>query len=245
VVNTSLVPRRHRAIAKGACQVVLLAAAFGSTCAFSAAARAEPRFEAGGRLGYAVHLGELESGTDLSQLTLGRVPLWVDLGVRLTPAISIASYLEVGAGLPGRALARDCDAYEALGTSCEAETGALRIGLQSQLHLAPGAAIDPWLGLTAGYEWMAFELELEQSDDASELNRGVHGFELGLQGGADFRISSRAGLGPFAALTFGRYHSYVAECDGECGVVSRSSGEIAEPSLHGALVLGVRVVVLP
>jgi hypothetical protein len=248
VVNASpeLRHRRDHAVAKRARQVLLFAAAFGSTCAFAVVARAEPpRFEAGGRLGYALHLGELESGTDLSELTPGRVPLWVDLGVRLSPAISIASYLEVGAGIPGRVLARDCDAYEALGTSCDAETGALRIGIQSQLHLAPGAAIDPWVGLTAGYEWMAFELELEQSDDASELNRGVHGFELGLQGGADFRISSRAGLGPFAGLTFGRYHSYVAECDGECGVVSRSSGEIAEPSLHGALVLGVRVVVLP
>ncbi len=208
-------------------------------------AQAEPRFEAGGRLGYALHLGALESGTDLSELTLGRVPLWVDLGVRLTHAVSIASYLEVGPGVPGRLLERDCDAYRALGTECDAQTGSLRIGLQSQLHLAPGAAIDPWVGLMAGYEWLAFELELERSGDSSELARGVHGFELGLQGGADFRISSSVGLGPFAALTFGRYHSYVSECEGECGVVPRASGEIAKPSLHEAIVLGVRVVVLP
>ena len=208
-------------------------------------AAAEPRFEAGGRLGYALHLGELESGTALADITPGRVPLWVDLGVRLTPALSLASYLEVGAGLPGRGLERECDVYESDDIACEAETGTLRIGFQSQLHLAPGAELDPWVGLTAGYEWMVFQLELDAFDDVSELSHGAHGFEFGLQGGADYRLSSGAALGPFASIALGRYHSYVVECEGECGEVPRSSGDIAKPSLHTSLMFGVRVVVLP
>lgn len=223
----------------------MCSAALAGTLAVSELAHADPRFEAGARLGYALHLGELESGAELAGMTPGRVPLWLDLGVRLTPAISIAPYLEVGAGLPGRSLERECDVYESDGTACRAETGTLRIGLQSQLHLAPGARLDPWVGLTAGYEWMVFDLELETSGDASELAHGAHGFEFGLQGGADYHISSRVGLGPFTALTLGSYHSYVVECKGECGEVPRSSGEIAEPSLHASLVFGVRVVVLP
>lgn len=243
--SLDLYHRRDRAFArtKTARAGLVFAAVLGAAFFASPHARAEPRFEAGGRLGYAIHLGELESGTDLSEMTPGRVPLWVDLGVRLTPAISLGAYLEVGPGIPGRALTRDCDAYEALRISCDAQVGTLRLGIQSQLHLAPGKPLDPWIGLTAGYEWTGSELELDDAE--SELARGVHGFELGLQGGADFRVSSRVGLGPFAALTFGRYHSYASECEGECGVVPRASGEIAEPSLHEALVLGVRVVVLP
>lgn len=223
----------------------MFAAALAGTFSVSRLAQAEPRFEAGGRLGYALHLGELESGADITDMTPGRVPLWVDLGVRLTPAVAIASYLEVGAGIVGPSLERECDVYEDAGTSCDAETGTLRIGIQSQLHLAPGAALDPWVGLTAGYEWLVFELELENSGDASELAHGAHGFELGLQGGADFRVSSNVGLGPFAALTFGGYHAYTVECEGECGEVPRSSGEIADPSIHTSIVLGVRVAVLP
>jgi hypothetical protein len=208
---------------------------------------AQPRFEAGGRLGYALPFGEIEQGMDVSEVLVGRVPLWVDLGVRLTEAISVGAYLEVGAGIPGPYLDRECARYAADGTACDAETGTLRIGVQGQFHFAPREKLDPWVGLSLGYEWMTFEFELaEPSGDTLDLTQGAHGFELlGLQGGLDFRLNSRVGFGPFAAFTLGRYTSYVVECEGDCSVVSRASGDFDEPSLHESLVLGVRVVVLP
>jgi hypothetical protein len=238
------VPARR---ARGSFSLSVSFATFLALLSSAKVSNAQPRFEAGGRLGYALQFGEIEQGTDVSEMLVGRVPLWVDLGVRLTDAISVATFLEVGVGVPGSGLDRECARYEEIGTACDAEAGSLRIGVQGQFHFAPRAKLDPWVGVSLGYEWTSFELELEEpSGDTSDLNQGVHGFELiGLQGGLDFRISSRVGLGPFAALTLGRYHAYVVECDGECGVVPRRSGEISDPSLHEALVLGVRVVVLP
>jgi hypothetical protein len=233
--------------ARGCVSFVLSFATLLTLLSSARVSNAQPRFEAGGRLGYAVPFGEVERGTAVSDLLVGRVPLWVDLGVRLTDAISFGTYLEVGLGIPGASLDRECARYEEVGTACDAETGTLRIGVQGQFHFAPGAKLDPWVGASFGYEWTAFELELEESSgDTSDLTQGAHGLEfIGLQGGLDFRISSRAGVGPFTALTLGRYQAYVVECEGECGVLPRTGGDISEPSLHAALVLGVRVVVLP
>jgi len=75
-------------------------AALTASLSFAGASHAdETGVEIGVRTGYAIPLGNAAGDADLDQLYSGIIPLWFDLGYRLTPNVMIGGYFQYGFGL--------------------------------------------------------------------------------------------------------------------------------------------------
>ncbi len=204
--------------------------------AVGAASRAEAKegFEIGGRLGYAIPMGKTQDDpdADVSDTLSGMIPLQLDIGYRVIPALMVGGYAQYGFGIVGGRLGDLCDASSA---DCGAHD--VRLGVQLQYHLSPSEQIDPWLGAGIGYEWLTYTT----SGGGTDVSTTGHGFEfLMLQGGVDFPVGDGYGIGPFVSFSLGQFGSYSQSCDGQCLGFSGQSGDIDKKALHEWLTLGVR-----
>jgi hypothetical protein len=109
-------------------------------------------FTAGLRLGVGVPLGkageDILTGAerDLNDLTTWRAPVWVDVGYSPSSAFTIGAYAQIGVGGNGDACTADCDWSD------------VRVGAEAELRFAPGAVVNPWLGVGLGYEWLSYRV---------------------------------------------------------------------------------------
>jgi hypothetical protein len=204
------------------------------------------RLHLGLRTGFGVPYGKyadvrtLASSRDedvnaLGDDTHGVIPLWFDVGYRLSQHLMLGGYFMYGFVLPKAASATD-----PLGGGCpeglDCFASGLRFGIQGQYSFAPSATVNPWLGLALGYERVSSQLTGELFSipiDASTTHAGPD--LLQLQGGADFRAGHAFALGPFAAASVMQYTSCTIELAGQ-----ESSCELDDGGWHGWLVLGVR-----
>ncbi len=206
------------------------------------------RFELGLRTGYGIPLGRYadvrqigntrqEDVNALSDDTYGAIPLWLDLGYRLTPALALGVY-----GMFGLVLPKSGAASDPLGGGCpeglDCSALGVRFGVQAQYRFLPGAAVDPWLGLGLGYEWITSHVEGRVFGIPIDVNTDHSGPELlHVQGGVDFQLAGALTLGPFASLSALQYTSCSATLDGD-----DSECRLPDKAWHGWLVLGVRGV---
>lgn len=148
----------------------------------------------GARAAYAWPFGDLAkdvplTGTVKSSDTFDRmIPIWVDATLRLGGGVELGPYFQYGwvSGKSGFADAKDW-----------------RVGAQLNYRLTPAGGLTPWLGVGAGWEWLKFD----NSTGFSGGNPDVSGFDTMVQAGADFRVSPNVAIGPFVAITFGRFSS--------------------------------------
>jgi hypothetical protein len=198
------------------------------------------------RTGYGLPLGKYaevrtlatfrdEDVNALGDDTYGVIPIWLDVGYRLHPRLLLGAYFMYGVVLPKTASASD-----PLGGGCpegfDCTAAGVRFGLQGQYSFAPGATINPWVGLALGYEWIQSELSGEVFGAALDAATTHSGPDLlQLQAGADFRIGSGLSLGPFAAASAMQYTSCSLTLAGD-----ESSCELNDGGWHGWLVLGAR-----
>jgi hypothetical protein len=178
-----------------------------------------PGFDLGLRLGYALPMGSVAEGSDLSDGISGQIPLQVDALYRVNSQYAVGGYVGYG-----YAFVKDegCDP----GASCSGSV--LRIGVQGTIRFPSASSFVPWVGAGFGYEW----LKLKESAGGQSATLTVKGFEfLSLQAGGEFRSSSEFSIGPFVSLSFARYSS------GEVGGVS---GDINDPAFHEWLQFGLR-----
>lgn len=233
-----------------ACSVLLASAlASGVVCAGPVAdSEGVPlagRLHLGLRTGFGVPLGKYAEvrtaafrDADVSSLgddTHGVIPLWLDIGYRLHPRLMLGAYFMYGIVLPKTASSSD-----PLGGGCpegfDCAASGVRFGLQGQYAFAPGGAINPWVGLAVGYEWIQSELSGEVFGaqlDATTTHSGPD--LLQLQAGVDFRIDGSFALGPFAAASAMQYTSCSLTLSGD-----EQSCELNEGGWHGWLVVGAR-----
>jgi hypothetical protein len=230
---------RERAI-RAASLVALLASPV------HAQAPTEPRFELGLRTGYGVPLGRYADARQLGSVrqddvnalsddAYGAIPLWLDFGYRLTPALMLGVY-----GMFGLVLPKSGAASDPLGGGCpeglDCFAIGLRFGVQGQYHFSPGAPIDPWLGLGLGYEWITSHVEGRALGFLIDIVTDHSGPELlHLQGGVDFQLARALSLGPFASLSAMQYTSCSATLDDD-----DTGCSLPDKAWHGWLVLGVR-----
>jgi len=165
-------------------------------------------------------------GLSLRDVVRGGIPIWLDLGYRFAPEF----YAGVS-GSFGLLFPNGCDASD----RCSGQD--VRLGLDLRFHLAPSAAIDPWIGVGAGYEWLMLSASPGGQDQELTL-QGIEFFNV--QMGVDFLAVPRFRLGPFVGFSLGRY----TEGSASSGLVS-ASGPIANARVHEWLLLGLRAAFNP
>jgi hypothetical protein len=195
------------------------------------------RFEGGLRTGISFGLGKA-GGNDfgptrnVNDIVEYRVPIWIDVGYRVTEPLTLGVYAQVGLGGGG-----DC------GGSCNASD--LRIGAQALWHASRGGL---WLGAGLGYEWLSVyaltvtQAPIEQVGDgaaqlASRLAETIGGPELTLQAGLDLELEPGLSVGPYLSASVGQYLTDSFECD---SVLCPTGSSIDGAATHAWLGLGVR-----
>ena len=198
-------------------------------------ARADPSpsgIEVGLRTGYAIPLGSVASGHDLSDAISGAIPIWFDAGYRLlNPNLFLGAYLQYGIGfLPSTAKGAGCDQT---GVSCSVNL--LMYGVQANLHLAPYQALDPWLGVAFGFENII--AGVSQGNVSSSITDSGLDY-VTFMVGADYKPTPNFGVGPFVNFALGQYS------DGSVsgfGNTQTQSASIPNPALHEWLMIGIRI----
>jgi hypothetical protein len=215
-------------------------------------AQADPNAEVGLRLGYAVPMGKTDDDSDMTDSVSGQIPIWLDLGLRLTPNVMLGLYGQYGFGITGGDLGDLCDQQETAASAVGVDFGCsvtdVRFGVQAHYHFQPKGEIDPWIGMGFGYEWLTFGISAEGNGQSASLSSTGKGFELvNLQLGLDVLAAPSFGVGPFFAFTVGQYDSYSNDCSGSinCATFGAADGDIDNKALHQWLYFGVRGVVLP
>jgi hypothetical protein len=188
------------------------------------------------RTGYAVPFGAIEHGSALSDAFDGHVPVWLDVGVKLSPSVVLGAYGVYGYGI----ISRDDTGRHGCPSGLDCAGHLFRFGPQLQVQLAPGQGVDPWLGVGVGYEVVSVSIRgtVNWFGSPTQLDASAsdHGFEfLNLQAGVDFAAARQVGIGPFASWSLGEYTGCSEENAGrdiEC--------RIDYPRLHEWLTLGLR-----
>jgi hypothetical protein len=198
-------------------KVVALAAL---SVAVSLPSAASAQIFLGARLGYALPWGDLMKSWPVTETVRSQVPIQLDLGLGLGPALAIGAYAAYGFAQPSKGWSDDCDAAN---STCSA--GTLRVGAELSLHSAGARSAGLWGGVALGYE----ELRTKDSKGlVPELS--FKGYDATLEGGFDFPVSSGLRLGPYVSASAGRFGK----------LKSPLEVDIASKELHGWLQLGLR-----
>lgn len=186
-----------------------------------AAARAQPSLAL--RLAYAPALGDLARGVPMSDAMSSQIPVQLDLLFRF----GMASAGAYGSWGLGQASGDACKA----GASCSASV--VRAGVQALWAFEPlgETRIVPWAGLGLGWEW-AFQ---RTERLGSRISTTWSGAELAVQGGAEWPLAGRFGLGPFVLLGGGRYAREAVDTSADSG-----SADIGTKAVHLWIHVGVR-----
>ena len=191
-----------------------IALVLGSAPAFGQSV-AERKVRVGAGVGFAMPLGDLATAP-LSYDVVRQVPISLEADYFVLPHLLVGAYGQYGFAAGGQ-------------DSGDATVRDVSFGVQAQYHGAAGAALDPWLGLGAGYEILS-----ERSDQAAMVARG---FELArLQAGLDLRVGPALAFGPFLGLSIDEYNHYKLTR----GSDTAFDGSIDSKGFHEWLTVGVK-----
>jgi hypothetical protein len=175
------------------------------------------------RVGYAVVGGDAVKDGPMNEVIDGAIPVQLDLGYAVSPAITVGGYFGYGFGRLNSDISDGCDALD---LDCSASV--TRVGVQGDYSfLGVSPSLVPWAGIGVGYEWA--ELEIEDETDT------FSGFELDLQGGLDLQVSRHLRVGGFLSFGLGQFSKETLDPDPD-GV----SGSIDDKGIHGYFTIGLR-----
>jgi hypothetical protein len=180
------------------------------------------RILVGVELGYAFPIGDLERGSEVSDVVHGLVPLGVEVGYRLNPTVALVVQGAYAFGIPTLcATASDCMA--SLGHD-------LRLGVGGRFTVPRLGPVLPEVRATFGYEW--FRSELTDNDVTS--GRSYHGpIVANVRGSASLGPDDKS-IGLFVGLSTGMFADRVFDTP----AFSSSSG-VDAARVHAWLDLGV------
>ena len=205
--------RGRRGAARTAAVAALLAAAI--TPGVGAA-----QVDVGLRLGFGLAGGSAAKGSAMSDTLKSAVPVQLDVAYRLLPRLGLGGY---GSWAPAQ-VGSICD-----GASCSGQV--VRLGLQASWQFDRVLGVSPWAGGAAGYEWGGYRAK----SGGDQLDVTSRGLELGLQGGADWRVLDQLSVGPFLAMSLGRYDQLDVKSP-----LGSSSGALPATAVHTWITVGVR-----
>jgi len=207
------------------------------------AARLGPQL--GARIGYAAGQGVVYSGLDVSATSNGALPLVVDLGWRFLPQLYAGLY---GQFAPVFLKTNPVSCPE--GFSCSAQDW--RMGLEVDFHFLPRLRMDPYVGLSGGYEILHTGINgttsvptpaggsVPGNVDVSVIDRGWEFASLTL--GFDYRIDRTFGIVPFLTGTLSAYNVHTGTQTVSVAGNQVASGPVAnvEHAGHELFFAGVR-----
>ena len=178
--------------------------------------------------------------TGMHEFVPVQVPLVADVGYKLTPNLFVGAYGGIAVGGGGDVFG--CGQGDVSCTSLS-----LRGGLLAQYHFLPDRKVDPWIGYGIGYEHTG----VTPSNPPSYSVGGTFslaGWDYAhLMAGADFRLGTLLGVGPFADFSLGRYT--VSSTSGDAVNMpigwTETSADLPSTALHEWLMLGVRGTLFP
>jgi len=188
------------------------------------------------RTGYSLPMGKANGPMpvvglpeqQLSDISSGQVPLFVDIGAKVIPELFIGGYFGLAFGGAGGTTKAACELNRV-----DCLTVDVHFGVEAQYHILPAGQVNPWIGYGLGFESFA----LGRSVGGVTVSEGYSGFEFArFMAGVDFRLSRVVGVGPFADLAMTSFGSYNP---------GSTSVSLPETGVHEWLTLGVRVVFFP
>jgi hypothetical protein len=173
--------------------------------AASAAPPSEPEhepselgFSFGIRGSYATPFGAA-SGGPLNQVMLGLFPVGLDLGWFFSPNLYVGAYGLYGFAVGVEPQSDTCsDPDETCGATF------ISFGATTEWHFRPHEFYDPWVGVGIAYEIINLTAGNQAAQTQDETN-SLHGFDVSLRAGLDFKPKHYYGLGPFIELASGHY----------------------------------------
>jgi hypothetical protein len=167
------------------------------------------------RGGFGLPVGDATDGTSLGKVYGSKLPLWGELGYRLSRSFSVGGYFQYAFAFPDQ-----CGS----GMSCSGSV--VRFGVEGIFRILPDATLDPWVGAGIGYEIAS--ATWQQGGTTAQLS--LSGFEFfNIQVGASYRLSPSFSLGPYLVFSFAQYSS--GSVNGQDGTFGKSA--------HGWLQYGV------
>jgi hypothetical protein len=175
-------------------------------------AAASAQVSLGVRASYAIPAGDAYENPGFgtfkqTDLAKGAIPIQFDASWRFSPALSAGLYYGYGFGTAGAKLKSLCATP---GSTCDSPTTS-RYGVQAAFTF-PMIFLEPWIGLSAGVQTASFKVKNfvygfvpPSTVLSSDLKGTLRGWEVAVEGGADFRVLGPLAIGPFASVGFGKY----------------------------------------
>jgi hypothetical protein len=174
--------------------------------------------------------GDMGGGVETGDVLEGQLGIWLEGGARLTPAVGLSLYLDIGVGDAG-------DVYRqgvcsAAGIDCMSTTA--KLGLMLRHTWGATAPVGKWLALGGGFAFASVSADDYHDHDIVTYT----GYEIvRLMGGVDVRSNPVFGVGFYGGVSLTTYTRIDRE-----GVPERSIGdEDFQPLFEG----GVRFTLFP
>jgi hypothetical protein len=166
----------------------------------------EVRFEVAIRTGIGIATGrflEVHLGGATNNPRLDRVvPLWIEAGYHLSPALIVGPYFQYTFGRVDPAAVPSTSSCGPP-FKCSSSGYIVRVGGELQYRFLTDSMLIPWLGLGAGYLAHSARLEFTGPTASGSFKGTASGLDLNLQTGADVRLSSWFALGLYASFFTG------------------------------------------
>jgi len=178
------------------------------------------------RLGGAFPAGSADKQTgDLSAQLGSQFALNLDLGGKANKYVFIGAFFGAGFGGVGDGLT-GC-------TGCSVKT--LRVGPEVLVSILPDLRINPWVGVGIGFEYSPIDVA------PFSLTQAPYGPEFAhIMFGADYRLNSYFGVGPFFDVSIAEFTTITQSSGG-----TSLTHEIPQKALHEWVQVGVRFVLFP
>jgi hypothetical protein len=195
--------------------------------------RAARGFQGALRSGLIIPWGDATDapGDALGARTSWQVPLFLDLGMKISKPIWVGAYAGIGFGV-----AASDERVDPICEDASCTVFSLQLGLQVQYQFGASELINPWVSYGAGYEFVNQSISLgryKESTSASGLTYARVG------AGLDYR--GDVGFGPYVEATAGQFAATTTELEDD----QVYDGPIDGDAWHGWLMFGVRVVMSP
>lgn len=141
--------------------------------------------------------GDMGDGVETGDVLEGQLGFWLEGGARITPALGLGLYLDVGVGDAGNPYRHTCSAA---GIDCMSTTA--KVGLLLRHTWGAASPVGKWLAVGGGFAWANVSTDDYGHNDLVTYT----GYEMvRLMGGVDIRSNPVLGVGFYGGVSWTTY----------------------------------------